>query len=230
MTSVLITGANRGLGFEFARQYAADGARVYATCRSPDGARDLVALKKEFPDVSIHALTAGDAAQAKALAGELSENSIDILINNAGVVGPENQSFGNLDYDAFRQALDINVLGPTQISEAFLPHVEHSDKKTIVTITSGMGSIADSSGGSYVYRTSKAAVNMVMHNLALDVKSRGIICVVMNPGWVQTDMGGPRASITPEESIRGLRSVIAGLTLEDSGKFLDYRPGKTFPW
>lgn len=126
--------------------------------------------------------------------------------------------------------LDANTLGPMRVVEAFLDNVVKSRLKRIVTITSGMGSLADNtSGDAYAYRSSKAAINMVMKSLAIDLASRGITCVVLNPGWVRTDMGGPRGTLSPAVSIKALRSVIAALRPEDSGKFLNY-DGKPYPW
>src|SRR6478736_1670981 len=198
MPSTLITGANRGLGLEFARQYLADGWRVYAACRDP----------------------------AAALDGQ----PIDLLLNNAGIIGPRGQIIGNIDYQAWAQVLAINTMGPMRVSEAFVEHVAQSDRKLIVTLTSGMGSIADNtSGGSIVYRSSKAAVNMVMRSLAIDLAPRGITCVVINPGWVQTDMGGTNATLEPSDSISRMRRVIATLGPKQSGKFFNHT-GREYSW
>jgi NAD(P)-dependent dehydrogenase (short-subunit alcohol dehydrogenase family) len=141
----------------------------------------------------------------------------------------QEQQLGSIDYDAMLETLRVNSIGPLQLAETFLEHVAKSERKLIVALTSGMGSIADSSGGSYAYRASKAALNMSFHNLALDLKDRGIIAIVINPGWVQTDMGGTHAPLTPSASIAAMRKVFDGLTLADSGKFLDYKGG-TWPW
>ena len=144
--------------------------------------------------------------------------------------GRATSALGRLDYSAWMKVLDANSLGPMRVVESFLENVARSRLKQIVTITSGMGSIADNtSGDSYAYRTSKAAVNMVMKSLSIDLAPRGITCVVMNPGWVRTDMGGPGGKISPAESIKAMRSVIARLKPEDSGKFLNY-DGGPYPW
>jgi NAD(P)-dependent dehydrogenase (short-subunit alcohol dehydrogenase family) len=229
MSSILITGANRGLGLEFAKQYAANGYRVFATAREPKAARELLALAKQNPAVSIHALDASDAESIRALAAELDQQPLDILLNNAGVMGPKQQSLGNIDFPGMLETLNVNSIAPLRIAQALLENVVKSQRKLIVAITSGMGSIADSGGGSYAYRASKAALNMSYHNLALDLKSRGVIAVVINPGWVQTDMGGPHAQITPAVSIAAMRKVFDEVTLADSGKFLDYK-GTTWAW
>lgn len=227
---VLITGANRGLGLEFARQYAAEGWQVFAACRSPDEAGELKKLEADSGGrVRVLPMDVVDITSVKAAAGVIGKEPIDLLLNNAGVMGPRDR-LGDLDYAAWARVLDANTLGPLRVVEAFLANVAKSSQKKIVTITSGMGSLADNtSGGSYAYRSSKAAVNMVVRSLALDLAPRGITCIVMNPGWVRTDMGGPRGTIAPAESIKAMRSVIANLRPDDSGKFLNYT-GKPYPW
>ena len=219
------------LGFEFARQYLADGWQVYAACRDPDSASELRRLAEDSDDkLQILALDVTDPASIHAAATELDGQAIDLLLNNAGVIGPRSQTIGNIDYEAWAEVLAINTMGPMRVSEAFVEHVARSDRKLIVTLTSGMGSIADNtSGGSIVYRSSKAAVNMVMRSLAIDLAPRGITCVVVNPGWVRTDMGGPNANLKPAESISALRRLIATLGPEQSGKFFNHT-GREYPW
>ncbi|MEX1993241.1 MAG: SDR family oxidoreductase [Steroidobacteraceae bacterium] len=228
---VLVTGANRGLGLEFVRQYAADGWQVFAACRAPDAAGDLQLLAAESGGrIRVLEMDVTDTASVRKAADKLKGEAIDLLLNNAGVGGPPGQQLGSLDYAAWAKVLDANSLGPMRVVEAFLDNVAKSRQKRIVTITSGMGSIADNaSGGRYAYRSSKAAVNMVMKSLAVDLAPRGITCIVMNPGWVRTDMGGPGGKISPAESISAMRSVIAALKPEDTGKFLNYT-GRSFPW
>jgi NAD(P)-dependent dehydrogenase (short-subunit alcohol dehydrogenase family) len=228
---VLITGANRGLGFEFAKQYLADGWQVYAACRDPDSASEL----RRLADASGHKLRilnldVTNLSSVKAAAAEVDGQAIDLLINNAGIGGPRGQTVGNIDYEAWAKVLDANTMGPMRVSEAFVDNVARSERKLIVTLTSGMGSIADNtSGGSVAYRSSKAAVNMVMRSLAIDLAPRGITCVVVNPGWVQTDMGGPRATITPAASVTSLRRLIDTLGPAQSGKFFNYN-GREYAW
>jgi NAD(P)-dependent dehydrogenase (short-subunit alcohol dehydrogenase family) len=231
MPTTLVTGANRGLGLEFARQYAAEGWQVIAACRAPQGARELQQLAAASGGrIRILEMDVTDAASARAAAAGLKGEVIDLLLNNAGVGGPPGQQLGKLDYAAWARVLDTNTLGPMRVVEAFLENVAKSHLKQVVTITSGMGSIADNtSGGRYAYRSSKAAVNMVMKSLSVDLAPRGITCVVMNPGWVRTDMGGASGTLSPAESIKAMRSVIAALRPEDSGKFLNYT-GKPYPW
>ena len=231
MPSTLITGANRGLGFEFARQYLADGWHVYAACRDPASASGLRRLAEDSDDkLRILAMDVTDPASIRAAATELDGQAIDILLNNSGIIGPRSQTIGNIDYQAWAEVLAVNTMGPMRVSEAFVEHVASSDGKLIVTLTSGIGSIADNtSGGSIVYRSSKAAVNMVVRSLAIDLAPRGITCVVVNPGWVRTNMGGPNASLEPAESISALRRLIATFGPEQSGKFFNHT-GREYPW
>ena len=231
MPSVLITGANRGLGLEFARQYVADGWQVFAACRDPSSAsqlRRLAAAKDQ--KLEIMALDVTDGASIRAAASELDGQAIDLLLNNAGIMGTRGQTIGNMDYEAWAKVLDANTMGPMRVSEAFVDQVARSKRKLIVTLTSGMGSLADNtSGGSIAYRSSKAAVNMVMRSLAIDLAPHGITCVVVNPGWVQTDMGGTDATLTPAESVSKLRSLIETLGPAQSGKFFNYNGGE-YAW
>jgi NAD(P)-dependent dehydrogenase (short-subunit alcohol dehydrogenase family) len=204
---------------------------VYAACRAPNDAKELQKIAAASGGrVHLLALDVADTTSVRSAAGAIGGEPIDVLVNNAGVGGPPNERVGRIDYAAWERVLDINTLGPMRVTEAFVDNVAKSRERKIVTITSGMGSIADNtSGGSYAYRTSKAAVNMVVKSLSLDLAPRGIICIVMNPGWVRTDMGGPRGTLAPAESVKAMREVIAGLKPEDTGKFLNYN-GKPYPW
>jgi NAD(P)-dependent dehydrogenase (short-subunit alcohol dehydrogenase family) len=231
MPSVLITGANRGIGLELARQYLTDGWQVYAACRDPNSASELSRLADTSGDkLRIVALNVADPASVKAAAAEVDGQAIDLLLNNAGVGGVRGQTIGNIDYEAWAKVLDTNTMGPMRVSEAFVDHVARSERKLIVTLTSGMGSLADNtSGGSIAYRSSKAAVNMVMRSLAIDLAPHGITCVVVNPGWVRTDMGGSHATLTPAESVKRLRDLIETLGPAQSGKFYNH-DGREYPW
>jgi len=237
MPTALITGANRGLGLELARQYVAEGWTVHACCRRRAQALDLVALATAAREsVHVHALDVTRFDAVSALARELRGTAIDVLVNAAGLFGPKaraegnpGQVMGSIDYGSWREVLEVNTLAPLKMAEAFLEHVATSGQKRIVSLTSSMGSIAGTGGGYYAYRTSKAALNMVMASLAKDLASRGVIVAVICPGWVRTDMGGPEAPLDKEASIRGVRGVIAGLTRADSGAFLRY-DGRRVPW
>jgi NAD(P)-dependent dehydrogenase (short-subunit alcohol dehydrogenase family) len=209
----------------------ANGWRVYGACRNPSSASELSRLAdKSDHKLRIMPLDVTDPASIKAAAARLNGQAIDLLLNNAGVGGPRGQTIGNIDYVAWEKVLDVNTMGPMRISEAFVDHVARSKRKLIVTLTSGMGSIADNtSGGSIAYRSSKAAVNMVTRSLATDLAPLGITCVVVNPGWVLTDMGGPHATMTPAESVKRLTDLIETLGPPQSGKFLNH-DGREFPW
>ncbi len=226
MATVLITGANRGIGLAFARSYASGGWRVHACCRTPESASDLKGLAG---DVEIHRCGVTDKTQVASLARALSDEPIDLLINNAGVLGGRG-GLGEIDYEKWIDVLKVNTLAPLRVAEHFLSHLEAGQQKKIVTISSRLGSIAENtSGGHYLYRSSKAALNMVMKSLAVDVVDKGLTVVVLHPGWVRTDMGGPSALIDPEQSVAGMRQVIDRLTVEDNGKFYNYDGGE-FGW
>jgi NAD(P)-dependent dehydrogenase (short-subunit alcohol dehydrogenase family) len=231
MTTVLITGANRGLGLEFARQYAEAGWRVLAACRDPDRAGELGALAERHSALTIHRLDVARFEEIDALAAELAAEPVDVLLNNAGVYGDSaGNRFGTLSYTEWERVLRINVLSPAKMAEEFRPQLQRGSRKLIVSITSLMGSIADnSSGGSILYRSSKAALNAAMKSIAIDLRDAGIGVLLLHPGWVQTDMGGPGAPTPPAESISGMRRVIESFTHDESGRFVDFR-GNQLPW
>lgn len=232
MKTMLITGANRGIGLEFVRQYAAEGWRVLACCRKPAAADTLGYLASQFPErIQVHALDVTDHRKIEQLSQILTGQPVDLLINNAGVYPPDRgDAFGRTNYAAWQHAFAVNTMAPLKMAEAFIQQISCSKHKTIVTITSKMGSIADNrGGGSYIYRSSKAAVNIAVKSLSIDLSSQKIIAVVLHPGWVKTDMGGPGALITAEQSVAGMRKIIDNLTLQDSGKFYAF-DGQVVPW
>jgi NAD(P)-dependent dehydrogenase (short-subunit alcohol dehydrogenase family) len=232
MPSVLITGANRGLGEEFVTQYEAGGWRVYACCRRPDEAKGLLKLSQASGGgLTLHKLDVSDPASIGRLSGELQGEPIDILLNNAGIYGDENHDdFGKIDYDRWTETFRVNVMGAMRMTEAFVDNVASSERKILAFVSSLMGSVADNgSGGSYMYRSSKAALNATAKSLSIDLKGRGLTAVVLHPGWVKTDMGGSNAPLLPADSIRGMREVLEKLTGDDSGKFLSYE-GAELPW
>jgi NAD(P)-dependent dehydrogenase (short-subunit alcohol dehydrogenase family) len=231
MPAVLITSANRGLGLEFTKQYLADGWHVYAACRQPKSAEKLQRLARNGKDkVDIFAMDVTNASSIDRVAAKIGNGVIDVLINSAGITGKPGQKTGNVDYASWAQVLDVNTMGPLRVTEAFVDNVARSERKLVVTITSGMGSLADNtSGGSIAYRSSKAAVNMVMRSAAVDLARRGISCVLVNPGWVRTDMGGAGATLSPQESVAALRRLIETFGPAQSGKFFNY-DGREYPW
>ena len=229
--TVLITGANRGIGLEIARQYAADGWQVFASARDPGSAADLKKAASEAAGrIRILRIDVKDPVTIADAAAEVGDTPVDILINGAGVYGGARQRIESMDYESWADVLDVNTMGPLRVTQAFLANVERSNRKLIVAITSGMGSIADNTSGGFIaYRTSKAALNMVMRSLAVDLEPRGIACLVINPGWVKTRMGGPNAKITAGQSVRAMRKVFDQAGPKDSGKFFDYS-GKEYAW
>jgi|APTNR8051073442_1049403.scaffolds.fasta_scaffold17061_2 NAD(P)-dependent dehydrogenase (short-subunit alcohol dehydrogenase family) len=227
MPTCLITGANRGIGLEFARQYAADGWSVIGTCRRPELA---LALRRIEGDVRIEPLDVTDFAQIERLARTLDGIPIDLLLNNAGIYGPRVMPYDSVDYAAWAEVMRVNAMSPLKVSAVFTRNVAWSRRKLIVTLTSSMGSIGDNaSGGAYVYRSSKAALNAVMRSLSIDLRPKEITVVVVHPGWVRTDMGGSGAKLDPFESVAGMRGLFDRLTPDDSGRFLDYA-GRELSW
>jgi len=221
---VLLTGANRGIGLEFARQLAARGDRVVATCRNPAAASELAAL-----DVQVEPLDVTDAMGIERIAALYADRALDLLINNAGV-GVGHRPLGELDYDEMGAFYRTNAVGPLRLTEHLLPALRRVEDRTVVSLTSRVGSIQDNtSGGSYAYRASKAALNAITKSLAIDLADEGFTCVVLHPGWVQTDMGGGNAPLPTEQSVAGMLKVVEGLAPADSGGFFDYT-GESLPW
>jgi NAD(P)-dependent dehydrogenase (short-subunit alcohol dehydrogenase family) len=220
MPTVLVTGASRGIGREFARQYAAASWRVHATMRTPT---------QPSHDAVVHALDVTDAKAVAALARAIDE-PLDLVINNAGISGPRDDGPGNFPAERWLDTMRTNVVAPALVADAFTPHLARGEKRVIATISSRMGSIgALDTGGRYAYRSSKAAANMVTKLLAFDLKPQRITCVVFHPGWVRTDMGGAGAPVSPEASVAGMRKVIDRIRPADSGKFFNY-DGEPLPW
>jgi len=216
---------------EYAAQYVAEGWHVYAACRHPDSAEQLqrlVQIAKGQIDILAMDVTYGLSIARAAAA--IPNVAIDLLVNSAGITVQRSQTIGTIDYVAWAQVLDVNTMGPFRVLETFLEHIARSERKLVVTITSGMGSLADNTtGGSIAYRSSKAAVNMAMRSAAIDLARRGISCVLVNPGWVRTDMGGSGASISPTESVTALRRLIETFGPAQSGKFFHY-DGREYLW
>jgi NAD(P)-dependent dehydrogenase (short-subunit alcohol dehydrogenase family) len=231
MATALITGANRGLGLEFCRQYAVDGWDVIACCRKPEQALDLDGFARQYTTIQVKTLDVSELGQIDALSQQLADCHIDVLINNAGVYGDlQSGGFGQLDYQAWMNSLLINTLAPAKMAEAFLPQIKKSDKKLIVNISSLMGSIADNDGGgSILYRSSKAALNAAMKSLAIGLKDQSVGVLIFHPGWVKTDMGGPNALLNAELSVAGMRTLIEKFSLDQSGSFVKY-DGTPMPW
>ncbi len=227
MPTVLITGAGRGIGLEFTRQYAAAGWTVLAALRDPAAGE---ALNRMTGAVTRLPLDVADAGSIAALADRLRGTPIDLLINNAGLYGPTGVRLTAIDHDAWQRVMAVNLYGPVRMTQAFLDHLRAGRQRKIVALTSRMGSIADNtSGGGYIYRSSKAALNAGMRSLAIDLAGEGFSVGILHPGWVQTDMGGPKATLSPSDSVDGMRRVIDALGPQTSGRFLNY-DGREIPW
>jgi len=226
VSTVLITGAARGLGLDFTKQYAAKGWKIHACARKFDALRGIKG------DIHHHKLEVTDYKAVTALARELNGEAIDVLVCNAGVGGgrePTGQVLGAFDAEEMRRIFEINTLSPLMMAEAFVEHVARSQQKKLVAITSILGSLAHNNGGRYAYRASKAALNMEWNCLAKELGGRGLICVALHPGWVQTDMGGPSATLTIEQSVPSMVRVIEGLKPSDNGRYVSY-DGSELPW
>ncbi|MEO1245301.1 MAG: SDR family oxidoreductase [Pseudomonadota bacterium] len=222
--TVVITGANRGIGLEFARQYASDGWTVIGTARSPDRADDLKGL-----DVEVLQLDVTVPASVDAFAAALEGRSVDLLINNAGFLA-RGDGIDDVEIDDYTQMLMVNAVGPVRVTQALMLQLRDGQGKKVINITSQLASIGrNESGGYYGYRESKTALNMFTRTLAAELGPEGFICVALHPGWVQTDMGGAGATLTPEESVSSMRAVIDGLTADDNGEYRSYT-GETVAW
>lgn len=233
MPTVLITGTNRGLGLEFVRQYALDGWDVIACCRHPSQAPKLNAIAAASDGhVRVEELDVLDGSRMDSLGRQLRGQAIDVLLNNAGIIGPRRgpgQKFGNMHYGEWMKVLATNTFAPMKLAEVLVEQVAASDQKKIVTVSSTIGSNTETHGGVYAYASSKAAVNMVMTTMANDLKERGIIVALLCPGNVKTDMGGPEANVEREDSVAGMRKRIAELTLNKTGSFTRYN-GESVAW
>ncbi len=223
----VVTGANRGIGLELVRQLLARGDRVEAAVRDPDGASDLRALGGDR--LRLHRLDHLDPDSVAALAAALDGAPVDLLINNAGVYGGTRQHLPGVDFEDVVRTFRVNALGPLRVTLALLPNLKAARGK-VIHVTSGMGSIADNKSGSfYGYRMSKAALNMMSRNLAVDLRGAGVASAVINPGWVKTDMGGAGAPTPVEDSVRGMLREIDAFSLDSTGAFLDWK-GRPYPW
>lgn len=229
--TVLVTGANRGIGLEFTRQYLRNGSSVIATCRKPGEAEDLHELKNlQEGTLVVERLDVTEADQLHSTVETVESQfeGLDLLINNAGVYG-DDSDFESLLPEDLRRTFDVNCVGSFRVTQAFLDLLRKK-RGNIAFLTSLMGSVEDNrSGGSYPYRISKAALNMLGKTLAEDYRDKGIYVAVLHPGWVQTRMGGSNAKISVEESVSGLRDVIAKIDEERSGEFYAY-DGEKRPW
>ncbi len=229
--TVLVTGANRGLGLGFARHYAARGWRVLAGCRAPENAPGLARLAEAANGavtvLPLDVTNAGQVANAGAMVGN---GPLDLLVSNAGIWGQERSRFGRTDEEAWLQAFRVNCIAPIKLLETCADALARAPRGVAAHLTSRMGSIADNSiGGYYTYRSSKAALNAAVRSAAIDLRPRGIVAIVLHPGWVRTDMGGPGATLSIDESVGAMTALFERVTLADSGRFF-HCDGSELPW
>lgn len=229
MKTILITGANRGIGLELVRQYYSMDWRVIACCRDLAQSNELKKIDEDNNRLIIRQLDIRKIDEIAALSRYLENQSIDILYNNAGIIG-HTTKFGELEQEGWLETLKVNTIGPILLIQALIHQLELGQLKIIANMSSSLASISSNSeGGYYQYRSSKTALNSVTKNLAIELKHKGFTVVAIDPGWVKTDMGGKNALITPEESVTGIRHVLNTLTQEDTGTFINYQ-GKKQPW
>jgi NAD(P)-dependent dehydrogenase (short-subunit alcohol dehydrogenase family) len=222
MPNILITGVNRGIGLALAKDALSRGWNVIGSVRHEGGAPSLGENFRALVFDVIDSAAVFEAAAAL-------DCPIDILINNAGIIGPDRQSALDMDFDGLRQTLEVNTLAPLRVTQAFLPHLKRSASPRVLTISSGMGSMSYAKSDHLAYRISKAAVNKAMQGLATDLKPQGVALAVLHPGWVRTDMGGRGADIEADASAKGILDIAEGLALEGSGRFLSF-DGREMAW
>lgn len=218
MTTILITGAGRGIGYELARQSLDKGWKVVGSVRSVEAQRELA---QKLPQMAVLNFDVTDHKALEKVANAF-HSPIDVLVNNAGVIGDMPQATLDMDFDGFAKTLAINTLAPLKVTQVFLPLLKQGNNPRLVNISSKMGRMEFSASDRIAYRASKAALNKITQGLATDLKEEGVTCIAMHPGWVQSDMGGAAADITPAESAAGILAVVQSLTIDDTGKFIDW--------
>lgn len=228
METVVITGANRGIGLGLVNRFAGAGARVYAGCRNPDEANELSRIAANT-DIIVKQLDVSNAEHIEHLRSDLAGLPVDILINNAGIIGGDRQSISDMDYEAWRRAFEVNTIAPFRLTMALRSNLTRGSTPRVATISSQMGALSRRSAGSFAYRSSKAAVNKVMQVMAIELESDGIIVCPIHPGWVRTDMGGPHADISVDESADGLFDLINNFKPGQSGRFWKWN-GEEHDW
>lgn len=228
MSVIFITGANRGIGLSLTKHYLETGDTVIATYRHKSNAQDLLSLIDHYPNLTCVLLDVTDYSAVNELASTI--ENIDVLINNAGYYGPKGYGLGNTNVEEWRKVFEINTIAPLKLVEAMLPLFTESKIKKVACLSSKVGSMTENtSGGGYIYRSSKAALNSVVKSLSNDLTEKGFTVLALHPGWVQTEMGGPNALIDTQTSAAGLSQVISSATQKESGKFINY-DGTEIAW
>ncbi|MCL1079704.1 SDR family oxidoreductase [Parashewanella spongiae] len=229
LKQVLITGSNRGIGLALTRLYCKQNWQVIACCRDPESATELKALSDEYQNLDVFALDVTDYDAVKILAADLKNVHLNLLINNAGYYGPKGYAFGETDVAEWRKVFEINTIAPMKMIEAFNQQLKNGNG-LIANMSSAMGSMGENaSGGSYIYRSSKAALNAITKSMSIDGEADGIRAIALHPGWVKTDMGGTNALLTTEQSVTGLKSVLDNFNDSQNGAFYDSK-GRNLAW
>ena len=231
MKNILITGANRGLGLGLVKKYLENNEKVFCTTRNISKSKELKLLKeKHTNNLEICELDLLDKDTPNILSNFLVNKPIDLFINNAGVIGQSAQHFKSISLNPWIEVLKVNLIAPLLITQSIIKNIEKSSEKRIYILSSKVGSIEDNkSGGMYVYRSSKSALNQIVKSLSIDLKPLGISVISLHPGWVRTEMGGPNALISVEESVNGMFGVISNTNIKNSGQFINY-DGTQIPW
>ena len=231
MKKILVTGANRGLGLGLVKKFLKNNEKVICTTRNISKSKELILYKEKYNDnLEICELDLLDKDSPNILSNFLGDETIDLFINNAGVIGHSAQHFKSVSLNHWLEVLKVNLIAPLLITQSIIKNIEKSSERKIYFISSKVGSIEDNkSGGMYIYRSSKTALNQVVKSLSIDLKPLGISVISLHPGWVRTEMGGPNALISVEESVNGMVGVISNTSIINSGQFINY-DGTRLPW
>ena len=231
MKKILVTGANRGLGLGLVKKFLENDEKVICTTRNLSKSKELISCKEKYNDnLEICELDLLDKESPNILSNFLGDKPIDLFINNAGVIGHSAQHFKSVSLNHWLDVLKVNLIAPLLITQSIIKNIEKSSERKIYFISSKVGSIEDNkSGGMYIYRSSKTALNQVVKSLSIDLKPLGISVISLHPGWVRTEMGGPNALISVEESVNGMVDVISNTSIINSGQFINY-DGTRLPW
>ncbi len=231
MKKILVTGANRGLGLGLVKKFLKNNEKVICTTRNISKSKELILCKEKYNDnLEICELDLLDKDSPNILSNFLGDETIDLFINNAGVIGHSAQHFKSVSLNHWLEVLKVNLIAPLLITQSIIKNIEKSSERKIYFISSKVGSIEDNkSGGMYIYRSSKTALNQVVKSLSIDLKPLGISVISLHPGWVRTEMGGPNALISVEESVNGMVDVISNTSIINSGQFINY-DGTRLPW
>ena len=230
MTTIIVTGANRGIGLELVKQYCNQNYQVIGTYRNENTSGEFISMSRNLNNLKVYSLDVSSDQSLKDFSSKLGETPIDIFINNAGVYGPRDSSFNNVDEKNWIPAFQTNTIAPLLLTQLIIENLKNGSQKKLIYITSKMGSIDDNkSGGAYIYRSSKTALNSVVKSISVDLAKDGMKVALLHPGWVRTDMGGPNGLIDTSASVSGMTEVIDSLSQPDSGCFFNY-DGSKIPW